>query len=85
MALTEQAIDTIERKAAAARTGSAERMRRCRARRRAGFHCYVIELHGDEIDAFVRLGLLRADHRNDPDAVVTALYSHLEQSLGRPS
>ena len=42
-----------------ARTRAAERMRRCRQRRRDGLRCYRLELHDSEIEALVRRGVLR--------------------------
>jgi hypothetical protein len=84
--MIEQNIDTITKtKTEASRAGSAVRMRRCRARRRAGFRCYVIELHRSEIDTLVRRGLLPADEREDEGAVVDALGQHIEQTLGPSS
>jgi hypothetical protein len=71
-------------KTVAAREAATKRMRRCRARRRAGFRCLTIELHDNEIDALVHRGLLRVDDREIPDAIVTALYDYLEGSIGRP-
>jgi hypothetical protein len=67
-----------------ARAGAAERMRRCRARRRAGFRCFTVELHRTEIDTLVRRGFLPADEREDEGAVVDALSQHIEQTLGSP-
>jgi hypothetical protein len=64
--------------AGAAGTGSAMRMRRCRARRRARLRCFTIEVHRAEIDTLVHRGLLRADER----AVVDALSQYIEQTLG---
>jgi hypothetical protein len=58
-----------------AKAGSAERMRRCRARRRAGFRCIVIEISNDEISGLVRRGLLSEDDREDLDAIQTAVYA----------
>jgi hypothetical protein len=69
----------------AAKAGSAERMRRCRARRRAGFRCIVIEISDDEISDLVRRGLLSADDREDLDAIQTAVYDFFEQTIGLPS
>jgi hypothetical protein len=80
-----QTIDTVEEKTEATRKGSAARMRRCRARRRAGYRCFTVEIHRTEIEALVRHRLLEVEDRDDPDAVVTALYQFLERSMGRPS
>jgi len=62
-----------------------QRMRRCRARRRAGYHCLTVELHDGEIEALVRRGLLREDEREEEGAVVDALSQYIEQTLGPPS
>jgi hypothetical protein len=82
--LAESTTDKIAVETEAVRAGSAERMRRCRARRRAGFHCFTVELHRSEIDALVRRGLLSADEREDEGAVVDALGQHIEETLGPP-
>ena len=60
---------------------AAERMRRHRERRRQGLRCLTIELRAAEINALIREGLLNAEMRNDPNAVVEALYEHLERTL----
>jgi hypothetical protein len=65
-----QLTDIEAVKTEAARDTAAERMRRCRARRRAGYRCFTIELHDSEIDALVRRGLLGADDREDEGDVV---------------
>ena len=80
-----QTIDSVAVNTEAARVGSAERMRRCRARRRAGYRCVVIEISNDEIGGLVRRGLLSADDREDLDAIQTAVYGFFEQTIGRPS
>jgi hypothetical protein len=80
--MVEQTIDTVTETAAVAGTSSAERMRRCRARRRAGFRCVVIEISNDEISGLVRRGLLSADDREDLDAIQTAVYDFFEQTIG---
>jgi hypothetical protein len=64
---------------------AAERMQRYRARRRAGYRCFVIELHKSEIDALIGRGFLQVREHDDPAAIAAALYEHLEQSFGRPS
>ena len=63
------------------RSTAAERMRRHRERRRDGLRCLTIELRETEIDALARNGFLKADARNDPDAIRDALYAHLERTL----
>ena len=77
-----QPTDIVAVNAEGARVGSAGRMRRCRARRRAGFRCFMVELHRTEIDMLVRRGLLRADERDDEGAVVDAISHYIEQTLG---
>jgi hypothetical protein len=67
-----------------ARDTAAERMRRCRARRRAGFRCFTVELHRSEIETLVHRGLLRADERDEEGAVVDALSQYIEKTLGPP-
>jgi hypothetical protein len=44
--------------------------------------CMLIELRETEIDAFIWMGLLEAEMRNDRIAVSQALYAHLETTLG---
>jgi hypothetical protein len=79
-----QTTDSVAVNTEAARVGSGERMRRCRARRRAGYRCFMVELHRTEIDTLVHRGLLRADERDDEGAVVDALSQYIEQTLGSP-
>ena len=62
-------------------TPAAERMRRHRERRREGMRCLLVELHETEIDALVQRGLLKAETRNDQNAIADALYDHLERTL----
>jgi hypothetical protein len=64
------------------RSAAAERMRLHRERQRQGLRCLMIELRETEIDTLIRRGMLKADARNDPDAVCKALYAHLESTLG---
>jgi hypothetical protein len=42
----------------------------------------MIELRETEIDAFIRMGLLQPEMRNDRIAVCQALYAHLDTTLG---
>ena len=65
-----------------ARSAAAERMRQHRERRRQGLRCLMIELHVTEIEAFVRMGLLNPELRDDLEAVSVALYEHLNRTLG---
>jgi hypothetical protein len=80
--MMQQTTDNAPVKTEAERETAAGRMRRCRARRRAGYRCFMIELHRTEIDVLVHRGLLRADERGDEGAVVDALSQYIEQTLG---
>jgi len=66
-----------------ARTRAAERMRRCRQRRRDGLRCYRLELRDSEIEALVRRGLLLASERTNRNAVIKAMYAFFDRTLGR--
>jgi len=66
----------------AARSPAAERMRLFRERRRKGLRCVTVELHEDEIDALVRMGLLAPEMRNDANSVIAALYAYFDRTLG---
>jgi len=79
-ALSLKSSDSIPRASLAA-----ERMRRCRQRRRAGLRCLLIELRETEINALIRKGLLKQETRNDANAVIEALYAFLDRALGRPA
>jgi hypothetical protein len=57
-------------------------MRAFGERRRDGLRCLTIELRETEIDALIRRGLLRADMRNDPNAINEALYAFFDAKLG---
>jgi hypothetical protein len=63
------------------RSLAAERMRRHRERRRDGLRCLIIELRETEIDALIRRGLLNGEARNDPGAIIDALYAFLDDML----
>jgi hypothetical protein len=67
--------------APATRSAAAERMRAHRQRRRDGLRCVMIELRDSEIDALIGKGMLKADARNDEDAIRNALYGHLDRTL----
>jgi hypothetical protein len=67
--------------APATHSPAAERMRLHRERRRKGLRCLTIELRETEIDALIRKGMLKTDARNDPDAILNALYAHLDHTL----
>ena len=66
----------------ATRSAAAERMRMHRERRRQGLRCLMIELRETELDALIRLGLLKPELREDPEAVCEGLYAHFERTLG---
>ena len=56
-------------------------MRQHRERKRSGLRCFMIELRETEIDAFIRKGFLKPDARNNPSAIIDALYAYLDQEL----
>ena len=64
------------------RSLAAERMRLHRERRRDGLRCLMIELRETEIDALIQRGLLDNETRNDPGAIIDALYGFLDDTLG---
>jgi hypothetical protein len=63
------------------RSPAAERMHRHRERRRDGMRCLTIELRETEIDFLIRSELLKTETRNDREAIVEALYAHLERTM----
>ena len=56
-------------------TPAAQRMRRYRKERRLGLHWLRIALDVTDINAFIRLGLLKEDQRQDEEALRTAVMS----------
>ena len=54
-------------------TSAAERMRLSRQRRRQGMQYVRIPLHVTKIDELVRLGFLRGEQRQDPEALQMAV------------
>jgi hypothetical protein len=62
---------------------AASRMRRYRARRQNGLRCVFIQIRDTELDALTMRGLLKPEARNDRAAIVDALHSHLDRTLGR--
>ena len=62
---------------------AAQRMRLHRKRRSTGLRCLMVELRETEIEALIRIGLLKAETRNDPSAIRKALYAHLDRTLGQ--
>jgi len=67
------------------RTRGAERMQRCRQRRRKGLRCYILELRNEEIDALVQLRFLSSVETNNRTAVIKAMYAFLDFTLGDPA
>jgi hypothetical protein len=63
------------------RSPAAERMRLHRERKKNGMRCVVIELRETEIDALIKLKLLKAEMRDDREAIIEALYGWFEQAL----
>jgi hypothetical protein len=58
-------------------------MARHRKRRRDGLRCLRIEIRETEIDALIELGLLRKDARQDRNAILSAVYTFFDRTLGR--
>jgi hypothetical protein len=52
---------------------NAVRMRRCRKQRRQGLRPVRILLDETDIDALIRMKLLKEDQRQDPEALQTAV------------
>jgi hypothetical protein len=52
---------------------AAQRARRCRERKRSGARCLQIEIPGEDIDGFVRLGVLPNERRSEADALQAAV------------
>ena len=75
--------DAISRPPPTMRSSAAERMRRHRQRRRDGLRCLYVELRETEVDALVRKGILKAECRDDHNAVLQGLYAFLEETLDR--
>jgi hypothetical protein len=63
-------------------SAAAARMRRHRQRRRDGLRCLRVELRETEIDALIRMQLLKSEMRNNARAVTAALYAYLDRALG---
>ena len=76
----EAATQTTEE--ATSRSPAANRMHLHRLRRRNGLRCVTVELRVTEIEALIRKGLLNNVTRNEPRAVIEALYVHLDKTLG---
>jgi hypothetical protein len=56
-------------------SAAAERMRRHRRRRRDGLRSLRIELFATEVDVLIAWGLLEEGRRDDPNAIIKALYA----------
>jgi hypothetical protein len=74
-------MTTIPPTEPAARSAAAERMRLHRARWRKGMRCVTIEVHESEINMLVHMKLLKSEMRNDANAIIEALYAHLDRTL----
>jgi hypothetical protein len=42
----------------------------------------TVELRATEIETLIRKGLLKWETRNDPNAIVKAIYDHFGRTLG---
>jgi DNA-binding IclR family transcriptional regulator len=63
------------------RSTAAKRMRLYRQRRRQGVRCVSIPLHVTEVHDLVGLGILKAEQRDDPEAVGAAVVRLIRQAL----
>ena len=63
------------------RSPNAERMARCRQRRKSGMRCLMIEFREAEVDALIRHRLLGPDDRDNRSSVIQALYRFLDEAL----
>jgi hypothetical protein len=63
------------------RSSAAERMKLHRERKKKGMRCLTIELRETEIDALIRKGFLKADTRNDAEAITDGLYAYFDREL----
>jgi hypothetical protein len=82
--MTEMPDTASPRKEDDARPSAAERMRRSRKRRRDGLRCYIVEVFDREVATLIDLGLLLPAERGDPRAVVRAVHTLLDRTLGEP-
>jgi hypothetical protein len=62
-------------------SAGAERMRRHRQRKREKLRSLRIELRETEVDALIDAGFLEQETRDDPDAIILALYELLDRVL----
>jgi hypothetical protein len=56
-------------------------MRLYRKRRRQGLQCIRIELHVTDVDSLIRMGLLKEQQRQDPEAVQAAVTGLVYRAL----
>jgi hypothetical protein len=83
--MNESVVTPIVATTKIARGGAAERMRRSRHRRRNGLRCLRLELRDSEVEALVRRGLLLASEQTNRNAIIKAMYSFFDRTLGRPT
>ena len=69
------------RRSAEHRLKGADRMRLSRRRKQLRLRCYSVELHDEEVLALIRQRYLQVERRADRDAVLSALYSFLDEHL----
>jgi hypothetical protein len=77
--MTESVATPIVANTKIARTRAAERMRRCRQRRRDGLRSVTVDVREAEIDQLIRYRLLASANRDDPIALRKALHGLLDQ------
>ena len=63
------------------RSPAAERMRLHRERKKNGMRCVMIELRETEVEALIKLKLLKAEMRDGREAIVEAIYRWFEGEL----
>ena len=64
---------------------AAERMRRYRKLRRQGMQYVRIPLHVTDIDALIRMRLLKEDQRQDPEALQAAVLGLVYRASDEPT
>ena len=62
-------------------SAAAARMRRHRQRKREGLRSLRIELRETEVDELIDEGFLDEAHRDDPHAVIAAIYGFFDRIL----
>jgi hypothetical protein len=70
--------EQLDERIAKRKRENVERVLRCRKRKQAGARCVRIEVMdwAETLDAFVRLGVLPAEQRNDDTAIEHAIAGH---------